>query len=155
MDTAKYTQFYTLQRLCTFTKDLTIPKLSSHLRRWRGKGRRLRRDLSEVFSRPLPAWRAPNYKPLPPPVKPGRVRTTLLIKTEPIWPLAARIASSLGETSVPLFLGGHPQVWFLGSPRETTQHNPINHLPPRWFINLVVILTFQKSNILHSIFPDY
>ena len=30
VDTTKYTQFYTLQRLCTFTKGPNQPKLSSH-----------------------------------------------------------------------------------------------------------------------------
>ena len=52
VDTAKYTQFYTLQRLCTFTKGPNQPKLSSHFRWWRGKGRRLRQDLSEVLLHP-------------------------------------------------------------------------------------------------------
>ena len=60
VDTTRYTQFYTLQRLCTFTKGPKQPKLSSHFRRWWGKGRRLRRDLSEVLLHPSAGLRRSN-----------------------------------------------------------------------------------------------
>ena len=114
VDTAKYTQFYTLQRLCTFTKGPNQPKLSSYSIRWWGKGRRLRRDFLEVVF----PWFTPENT-VPPitihlQISGSRSTSSYSVKTEPIWPLVARIASSLGETSVPLFLGGHPQVWFLG-----------------------------------------
>ena len=143
--TAKYTQFYTLQRLCTFTKGLNQPKLSSHSIRWQGKGRRLRRDLLEVLLHPSA----------------GLTHSHLLTSTTTCQAGASpynlvdqdRAHMTLGCTNsiftwrnVGPFVPGWPSTsdYPSGDPGTTLNSYNLNQLPnpPRWFINLVEYLSF-------------
>ena len=158
VDTAKYTQFYTLQRLCTFTKGLNQPKLSSHFLWWRGKGRRLRRDFSEVAF----PWYTPEDT-VPPitlhlQISGSRSTSSYSVKTEPILTLGCT-NSIFTWRNVGPFVPGWPSTseYPSGDPGTTLNSNSLKQLPnpPRWFINLVVILTFQNQIFCVAFFLNY
>ena len=134
-DTAKYLDFYSLERWCTFPTRLGFTKTRSF--------RSLPLDQN---------GRAPNYQTLPPTVHMAKFLQPIWSWQSPYCQLVALEASQHLTSQISLFLGGHPQVRYtrstidMGLVNHSTKNHQASPIPPRRFINLVVLL--NKTQVL-------